>query len=197
MIHRDVTPQNILIGSNGVVKLTDFGLARAMDRARMTQPHIIKGKLRYLAPEATAGHPPTVQSDLFSLGVVLWEALAGRSLYEGANDLAIFQAAQRAEIPPLRSLRTDLPAEVLVAVEGALARDPSQRYESARAMLRALTQVLRGVQQSMDALTIADTVRWALQVQAAVASARAAQPPPPGGAPRSELYVIGQPGEKK
>jgi eukaryotic-like serine/threonine-protein kinase len=197
VIHRDVTPQNILVGANGVVKLSDFGLARAMDRARMTQPNIIKGKLRYLAPEATMGNPPTVQSDLFSLGVVLWEALAGRNLYDGATDLAVFQAAQRAEIPPLRSVRADLPAEVVVAVEGALAREPAQRYESARAMLRALTQVLRGVQQSMDALTIADTVRWALQVHAAVESARALQPPPPGGAQRSELYLVNPPDQEK
>ncbi|MEI9951821.1 MAG: serine/threonine-protein kinase [Pseudomonadota bacterium] len=77
ILHRDVTPGNILLAETGQVKLADFGLARAMDRGRMTRPNIVKGKLSYLAPELLLGLAPTARCDLFSLGVVMWEALAG------------------------------------------------------------------------------------------------------------------------
>ncbi|HEY1537574.1 MAG TPA: serine/threonine-protein kinase, partial [Polyangiaceae bacterium] len=72
ILHRDVTPGNILLAETGQVKLADFGLARAMDRGRMTRPNIVKGKLSYLAPELLMGLAPTVKCDLFSLGVVMW-----------------------------------------------------------------------------------------------------------------------------
>ena len=81
--HRDVSPSNVLLGVTGVVKLTDFGLARAMDRASMTRPNVIKGKLAYCAPELISGAKPSAQSDVFALGVVLWEALAQRRLFTG------------------------------------------------------------------------------------------------------------------
>lgn len=158
VIHRDVTPHNILIGTNGIIKLSDFGLSRAMDRLQMTHPDMIKGKLRYLAPEVTRGKPASPQSDLFSLGIVMWEALAERPLYPGRSDAEVFMAARKAEIPPLQQLRADLPAELVQAVEQALTRDPEQRYRSAKEMLRALTRVLRRVSESTDAYTLAQTV---------------------------------------
>ena len=77
MIHRDITPANILIGLNGIVKLTDFGLARAHDRSSMTQPGILKGKLSYMSPEQISGQRVDHRSDLFSLGVVLYEVATG------------------------------------------------------------------------------------------------------------------------
>src|SRR5690606_27592784 len=89
VIHRDVSPSNVLLGENGTVKLTDFGLAQAMDRASITRPNIIKGKLAYCAPEIITGANATVQSDLFALGVMLWEALAQRRLFTGKNDLEL------------------------------------------------------------------------------------------------------------
>jgi eukaryotic-like serine/threonine-protein kinase len=184
VIHRDVTPQNILLGENGVIKLTDFGLARAMDRARMTQPDVIKGKLRYLAPEVTYGKPATALSDLFSLGIVLWEALSGKPLYDAATDVMVFQKARAAEIPPLGSFRTDLPPELVAVVERSLAKDAAQRYESARTMLRALSGVLRGVTQSTDAYAISDSVRFAMQTlgEAPKRGGGTKPPPVPSGA---------------
>ena len=174
--HRDVAPQNILIGVNGVVKLTDFGLARAMDRARMTSPLIIKGKLRYLSPELTLGNPATVQSDLFSMGVVLWEALAQEPLYKGATDVEVFMEARKGEIPSLAKKRDDLPAELVRAVERALARDPAQRFPSAKEMLREMAQLLRRVTQFTDAYAISESVARARQL---IAQAAASSCPPP------------------
>jgi hypothetical protein len=104
IFHRDVTPQNILLGLNGSAKLADFGLARATDRARMTAPDIVKGKVGYLAPELVQNPEPTAQSDLYALGIVMWQALSGRRLFEGKDDIEVFVAASRGEV----GVRTDV-----------------------------------------------------------------------------------------
>ncbi|MBM4375464.1 MAG: serine/threonine protein kinase [Deltaproteobacteria bacterium] len=156
VFHRDVTPQNILVGSNGQVKLSDFGLARASDRARMTAPDIVKGKVGYLAPELTLSPEPTPQTDLYALGVVLWQAFAGRKLFEGKDDVEIFLAARRGEIPPLAEVRHELPDEVAKVIERALAFDPSDRYESAHQMSRILARALRAVDVEQDSRVVAE-----------------------------------------
>jgi len=142
VIHRDVTPQNILLSVNGVAKLTDFGLARAMDRASMTGPDVVKGKLSYLAPELIYGQPATVQSDLYSLGIVLWEALAGERLFWGDTPSERVRKVREAEIPPLADLRPSLPQVLLAVVQRALSRNPTQRYDTAEAMQDALLRCL-------------------------------------------------------
>ena len=168
VIHRDITPANILIGTNGIAKLSDFGLARAMDRARMTQPDVVKGKLGYLAPELTHGKPATVQSDLFGVGIVLWETLAGRPLYEGRNEVEVFMAARRAEVPPLGGLRPDLPAALAAVVERAVSREPEGRFASAEEMIRALTAVLRQVPYSTDSFTLSRAIAEARRLGASL-----------------------------
>ncbi|HEY6878784.1 MAG TPA: serine/threonine-protein kinase [Polyangiales bacterium] len=142
VIHRDVTPQNILLGVNGVVKLTDFGLARAMDRAPMTGPDVVKGKLSYLAPELLLGAPATVTTDLYSLGIVLWEMLAGERLFWADNASERVRKVREAEIPPLASRRTNLPHALLAIVDRALSRDPTRRFQRAEAMHSALVHAL-------------------------------------------------------
>jgi serine/threonine-protein kinase len=171
VIHRDITPQNILIGTNGIAKLTDFGLARAMDRARMTQPDVVKGKLGYLAPEVTMGKPASLKSDIYGMGIVLWEVLAGRRLYLGETDVQIFMAARNAEVPPLAKIRTDLPAALYSAIESALAREPEKRFGSAEQMIRSLAGVLRLV-SSTDGFAIAEHVVAARRALAGAAVAR-------------------------
>ncbi len=157
--HRDVTPQNLLMGQNGHVKLTDFGLARATDRARMTAPDVIKGKVGYLAPEMTEHPKPTAQTDIYSLGVVLWQALGGRRLFEGKDDIEIFVAASRGEVPPLAEVRPDLPPRFAAIVERALARDPRDRFESAEQMSRVIANLLRTTPERPDARLIGQSVR--------------------------------------
>jgi serine/threonine-protein kinase len=142
VIHRDVTPQNILLGVNGVVKLTDFGLARAMDRAPMTGPDVVKGKLSYLAPELLFGAPATVTSDLYSLGIVLWEMLAGERLFWADSASERVRRVREAEIPPLASRRSSLPHALLALVDRALAQNPTVRFQSAEAMHDALVSTL-------------------------------------------------------
>jgi serine/threonine-protein kinase len=156
--HRDVTPQNILLSEQGHVKLTDFGLARAMDRARTTHPDIIKGKIGYLAPELTEAGEPSPQTDIYSLGVVLWQGLAGRKLFYGDNDIDVLVKANQAEIPPLEEYRPDVPARFASIIERALARDPSDRFESAAQMTRVIANMLRNVPERTDAPLIARAV---------------------------------------
>lgn len=151
VFHRDVTPHNVLCGTNGIVKLTDFGLARAMDRARMTQPDVLKGKLAYLAPELTHGHAPGERTDLFSVGVCLWEALVGEKLFQGATDVEVFRRVRDADIPPIADYRSDIPPSMLSVAHRALAPVPEQRYRSCREMARAIANVLRSVPEATDA----------------------------------------------
>ncbi len=144
VIHRDVSPHNVMVGINGVVKLSDFGLARARDRiASLTAPGTVKGKLSYLAPEVAFGKPNTVQSDLFGVGNLLWEALTGERLFDGKNDVEIFKKIRGCVVPPISDRRPDVPAALLAVIDTALAADPANRYASADEFAHALGQVMK------------------------------------------------------
>ncbi len=161
VIHRDVSPSNVLLGTNGTVKLTDFGLARAMDRASMTRPNVIKGKLAYCAPELISGAKASPHSDIFAVGVLLWEALAQQRLFTGKNDLEVLLSVRKGEVPDLGELRDDVPTALRLAIKQALAPDPSARFENARAMARALAAILRTHPEPIDAEPLGRSVRGA------------------------------------
>ncbi|HEY2409234.1 MAG TPA: serine/threonine-protein kinase [Polyangiaceae bacterium] len=167
VLHRDVTPANILLSDSGIVKLADFGLARAMDRGRMTRPNIVKGKLSYLAPELLGGHAPTMKTDLFSLGIVLWEALSGERLFDSASDADVVLSIREGRVPLLSMRRSNLPLSVSTVVHRALEREPSNRFASAREMLDSLTAVLRVLPRSIDNRVLGESVRGARERLAA------------------------------
>lgn len=144
VIHRDVSPHNVMVGVNGVVKLSDFGLARARDRiASLTAPGTVKGKLSYLAPEVAFGKPNTVQSDLFGVGNLLWESLTGERLFDGKTDVEIFKKIRNCVVPPITDRRSDVPAALLAVIDTALAADPANRYATADEFAHALGQVMK------------------------------------------------------
>jgi serine/threonine protein kinase len=144
VIHRDVSPHNVLLGVNGVVKLSDFGLARARDRASsLTAPGTVKGKLSYLAPEVTFGKPNTAQSDLFGVGSVLWETLTAERLFDGKSDVEIFKKIRACKVPPIAERRPDIPAAMAAVIDTALSADPADRYASADEFAHALGQVMK------------------------------------------------------
>ena len=147
--------------SANATKLADFGLARAMDRGQITRPNVVKGKLSYLAPELVQGEAPSPQSDLFSLGVVLWEVLTKKRLFHAATDVEVYRMLKDPRVPLLSMQRSDLPMGLTTSVHRALERDPAKRFESARHMLVALTGVLRVWPASTDANVIAASVRKA------------------------------------
>ncbi len=159
ILHRDVTPGNILLDVSGVTKLADFGLARASDRRQITRPNVVKGKLSYLSPELLTGVPPSVATDIFSLGVVLWEALAGKRLFQGETDLDVVTKVKECRIPLLSRERPSLPLGLCSVVHRALERDPLRRFSSARNMLEGLTEVLRVLPRSVDAAALAAAIR--------------------------------------
>ena len=149
IVHRDVSPQNLLMGIGGAVKLSDFGLARARDRTSvLTTPGFIKGKLGYLAPELVGGMQASPQSDLFSMGSVLWEALSGHPLFTGKNDREVLRAIHRGQVAPVSDERPGLPKLLVFAIGRALCRTPNERYPSATAMAQDLEGALAGALMS-------------------------------------------------
>lgn len=149
IVHRDVSPQNLLLGIGGAVKLSDFGLARARDRTHvLTIPGFIKGKLGYLAPELVSGQQATPQSDVFAMGSVLWEALTGHPLFTGKNDREVLRTIHRGQIAPVNQERPGLPKLLVFAVGRALGRMPAERYPTAAAMGQDLEGALAGALMS-------------------------------------------------
>ena len=139
IIHRDVSPHNILVGCNGRAFLTDFGIAKAQDRIQTTRTHEVKGKLAYLAPERVDERRIcTVQSDVFSMGVVLWECFAGRRLFRDGEVFEVLHDIVHSPIPRLRDLGAPVPAALDEAIARALSRDLATRFASARAFAEAI-----------------------------------------------------------
>ena len=132
IIHRDISPHNVLVGVDGRARLTDFGIAKAEDRLQVTRTHEVKGKLAYLAPERVDKRRTcTRQSDVFSMGVVLWECLAGRRLFRAEDAVDTLEEVMHAPIPRLRQLGAHVPPALDDALARALSRDLAIRYKTA------------------------------------------------------------------
>jgi TonB family protein len=142
IVHRDVSPQNILISYEGDIKLCDFGIAKAASKASKTQSGALKGKIRYMSPEQAWGKPIDRRSDLFSLGVVLHELLTGERLFRGDTDINILEKVRSAEVPPPSRANPEVPHNLDAVVLKALAREPDDRYANASDLLRDLDSVL-------------------------------------------------------
>jgi serine/threonine protein kinase len=155
VVHRDVSPHNVLLTTRGMVKLIDFGLALATDRPQeTTEPGIVKGKMSYLAPEIVAGKRPVPASDQFACGSVLWESLVGRKLFEGATDYETYCRLRDCMVQPLKPLRSDVPASFVQIIHRALSPNIEQRFPSAREMARQIGTTLKKVQLRRDLHTV-------------------------------------------
>ena len=135
IVHRDVTPENIIVGWNGHVRLVDFGIVKATSQTDQTKVGEIKGKLSYMSPEQGQGKVLDQRSDLFTLGVVLYEWISGYKLFTGENEMAVLKSILEGRIYPPTYFREDVPAAVEDIMMKALTKDRDARYASARDML--------------------------------------------------------------
>src|SRR5690554_1782969 len=137
IIHRDVSPQNVMVSRDGEVKLVDFGIAKARMRAQQTQAGIIKGKFYYMSPEQANGKKIDHRTDVYAVGILLYEMLAGKNPYEEVDDAELLQRVRQAEFAPIAQT-ADVDGELSQIIEGALARNVEQRFQSALDLQRAL-----------------------------------------------------------
>lgn len=142
LVHRDVSPQNVLVGFDGGVKIIDFGVAKAAGSTQRTASGVLKGKYPYMSPEQAHGLPVEARSDQFSLGIILWELLTGRRLFKGETDLMTLHLVRECQVPPPSQLAKGLPPELDALVLRALAPKPEERYPDCGALRLALEELL-------------------------------------------------------
>jgi len=146
IVHRDVSPQNILISFEGDVKLTDFGIAKAATKASTTDRGALRGKLLYMSPEQAWGRPMDRRSDLFSLGLVLYEMITDQKPFlggGGSSEMSVLETVRECRIGPPREANPRIPEELDRLVVKALAKDPDERFQDAAEMGKGLERVLR------------------------------------------------------
>ena len=141
IVHRDISPQNILITTDGWVKIIDFGIAKAASRMTQTRPGMIKGKFAYMAPEQLKGESDH-RADLFAMGVTLWETLAGVRLFHSTTDVDTLQKVLHMEPPPIHLTHPDIPKEMDAILSKALDKNPDRRYQTAREFKADLRQFM-------------------------------------------------------
>ncbi|PYQ01193.1 MAG: hypothetical protein DMF83_26265 [Acidobacteria bacterium] len=199
-VHRDISPQNILISFEGDVKLTDFGIAKAASKATVTEVGALRGKLLYMSPEQAWGKPMDRRSDLFSLGIVFYEMVTDHKPFLGSSEVSILETVRECKVAPPRSLNREVPPALERVVMKALERDPERRYQDAAEMYRDLEAVMHEAPPPPTAAALArfmetlyeprereaTVVDEAHEPEAPPAAGAAASPASPPPAPPSE-----------
>lgn len=194
LVHRDVSPQNLLVGFDGVTRVTDFGIAKAFGQSTRTQTGMLKGKLGYMAPEQLRFEEIDRRADLFALGVVLYELLAGERLYRNVDGHDGLRRILHEPPPDLGEVRTDAPPELVELVFSMLAKDPAQRPATALAVVRVLEGVLDDAIAAEGRLDVAEHMRATFAAEVEQARAQARQRPRPAAwprAPRTAALAVG------
>jgi eukaryotic-like serine/threonine-protein kinase len=161
IVHRDVKPQNVLLNDEGEAKVTDFGIARSLDLDKMTQSGTVLGTSNYIAPEQATGKEVDVRTDVYSLGVVLFELLCGEVPFVGESFVAVAMRHVHEPAPSVLECRNDLPPRVVLAVEHALEKDPADRFASMKELADELEACLRELGgETADTADTADTATF-------------------------------------
>ena len=164
LVHRDVTPHNVLLSYDGAVKLTDFGIAKASNRATTTG--MLKGKFAYMSPEQARGDRVDPRTDVFALGVTLWELLTAGRLFDAESDVGVLRAVQEREVLAPSLLNPEVEEELDRVILRALERDLSRRYQSAQEMERALAHVVLRTARSPDDTDVGAWMRELFPIEA-------------------------------
>lgn len=159
VVHRDITPQNVFVTYEGQVKLVDFGIAKAFDSSTHTKVGTVKGKVAYMAPEQARGEAVTRTADVFSMGVLLWELLAGRRLWEGLTDIAVIGRLVQGEIPNISTVRPELPEALATQVMRALSPDPTARPQTAEELQKSLELELENLSNPVTSRHLGELMR--------------------------------------
>ncbi|MBN2493417.1 MAG: serine/threonine protein kinase [Deltaproteobacteria bacterium] len=154
IVHRDVSPQNVLISYEGEVKIVDFGIARAATKVHETRSGIIKGKFGYMAPEQASGGEVDARSDVFAVGILLYEMLTLERLFAGDNDAVVLDRVKRADVPTPSRVNPKISPQLDAIVFKALAADPANRYQSADEMRRELSRFLYSMSEEASPKTL-------------------------------------------
>lgn len=188
IVHRDLKPQNILVSGDGRVKVVDFGIARAMSAASVTETGVVLGTAHYLAPEQAAGQPVTPATDVYALGVVMYEMLTARTPFDADTSVAVAMQHIQETPPSLQLINPRVPDSVAALVQRAMAKDPARRFADASAMAGALRTVLQLGDQPTGVQPAVAPSPAARRPQARQPVVRRAQParPRPRAAPRTE-----------
>lgn len=160
VVHRDISPQNVLVGYDGSVKVIDFGIARAASRRQRTEIGVLKGKFGYMSPEQVRGEDLDRRSDVFATGILFWEMLTARRLFYAKNEYDILDRVKNMDVPPPSSINADVPPELDEIVAKALVRDRDERYQWAGEMEADLRAWLARSGRSYDAGLLA---KWMSQ----------------------------------
>jgi tRNA A-37 threonylcarbamoyl transferase component Bud32 len=192
IVHRDVTPSNLFLTDSGVVKLLDFGIAKVKDASAHTQTGTVKGKYAYMSPEQLRGAAVDRRADVFALGVIVYEMLALRRLFQRKTDYLTFRAVMEQPIADIRGYRPDCPDPLALALMRALERDPADRFETARQFGSALLDAVAAIQRPWTQGEIGDFVAASFAPDIAQRSAQIASAVRTGAEPHA-LPVIVQP----
>jgi serine/threonine-protein kinase len=166
IVHRDMSPPNVLVTKYGEIKIVDFGLAKANSQLERSEPGIIKGKFSYLSPEAAMGHEVDARTDIFAVGIILWELLAGQRLFLGETDFQTVKKVQQAVVPSISQINKQVPPELEKIIVRALARDPAVRYQTARELGVDLNKFMFRFAQPVSTFDIASLVAVAMRDRA-------------------------------
>jgi serine/threonine-protein kinase len=159
IVHRDVSPPNIMLSKNGEVKVVDFGLAKADSQIEITDQGVVKGKFSYLSPEAVMGHAVDLRADVFALGIITWELLTGRRLFVADTPHATIELVKQARVPSIIAINPSVERDLEAIVRKALARDREQRFQSAADFGDALAQFLFSRGLKVTSRNVAAAVR--------------------------------------
>jgi serine/threonine protein kinase/CheY-like chemotaxis protein len=193
LVHRDVSPQNVLLSLEGDVKLCDFGIAKAVSKAGHTQMGALKGKLQYMSPEQAWGRPVDSRSDIFSLGAVLFEMLTGERLFTGETEMSVLEAVRQGQIRSTRQIVPSIPPEVDEIVARALAYEPQSRFASAGEMKQRIEAVLHTLGQTPDPTDLAAYIQRASKEEPPSgdwSQATPQIPEAPQDVPEAELFAV-------